>query len=106
MLVLGELPLLQQPDAVLPISQISGRDAGLQPCWACSFPTEHPLPHAFAAVSWEQRGEGRGKVVIYSPKAENDKVSPNEQKHVELNFPKLLPCQRKQQLLVRGKRRT
>lgn len=61
-----------------------------------------PMPLLPSPGSSGVRGEGK----IYSPKAENDKVSPNEQKHVELNFPKLLPCQRKQQLLVRGKRRT
>lgn len=51
-------------------------------------------------------GEGRGKTVIYSHMAENDNMSPNEQKHVEPNFPQLLPCQGKRQLLGWGKGRT
>lgn len=75
----------------------------LQPLWDCSFSMEH---HVFAAVSCEQQGEGRRKAVICSHMAENDNISPNQQKHFELNFLELLPCQGKQQLLVRGKRRT
>jgi len=54
----------------------------------------------FAAVSCEQWGEERGKVVIYSHMAKNYNISQNEPKHVELHFPKLLPCQGKQQLVV------
>lgn len=69
----------------------------LQPLLGCCFPMAQQV---FAAVSWEQWGEGRGKVMIYSHMAENDNISPNEHKHVELNFPKLLSCQGKQQLLL------
>lgn len=50
--------LLQCPDpAVLP-SKASWNDAGAS--LGCSFPMEN---HVFAAASWEQWGEGRGKVV-------------------------------------------
>lgn len=73
----------------------------LQPLWACSFPVEHCV---FAALSHEQWSERRGKVVIYSHMAENDNIAPNEQKRVELNFPKLLPSLLPRKAAITGMR--
>lgn len=77
--------------------------------WCCSLSGHAFSPRSTMSLLLSHArkwGEGRGKVVIYSHMAENDNISQNEQKRVELNLPKFLPCQGKQQLLVRGKRRT
>lgn len=53
------ITLLQCPDAVVLTSKGPQNDAGAS--LGCSFPMEH---HVFAAVSCEQWGKGREKVVI------------------------------------------
>lgn len=87
------ITLLQCPDPVVLTSKASWNDA--EASLGCSFPTKHDV---FAAVSCEQWGEGRGKIVTQSHIAENGNISQNEQNHVELNFPKFLSCQLKHQL--------